>query len=161
MEDLIPGRGWLHRQTVILNNDQIKALPTTSIEIIPSPGLNKVLWVPVQNGLGMCALNMKSTVAYGNLDGSAFLEFKYSNGNFPTDYRNTTDISNILTSGDNELWILPIIGDPTDVSSEGLDSDFAGLGLSFFISNGVLGDLTGGNPDNFLRVTIFYTILDI
>jgi hypothetical protein len=45
METLIPGRGFLHARSLILNDDQIKNLPPTPIDIVPVPASGRILIV--------------------------------------------------------------------------------------------------------------------
>src|SRR5688572_23770684 len=49
------------QSSVILNNDQIKSLPTTPIQLIPAPGANKI--IQVIGGL----LYLRMLDSYGNV----------------------------------------------------------------------------------------------
>lgn len=158
--------GLLHQATVTLTNDQIKALPTTGIQIVAAPGANKMI-IPA---VGIHVLN--APVAYTNVNADAALHLEYTSGLLA---------SNIGAAGDgiylDAASATPLFGTFTTRLEDGYPvastiGDVTGNGLSSAVNNAlrikasnpyptnVAGNFTGGNAANTLWVSVTYYVLD-
>lgn len=144
---------------VTLTNDQIKKLPTTPITIIPAPGPNKSLIVPLTLGFGFGHLLLDWTANYTNLD--AQLSINFENVGAPYVNLSSSLSQQFLAWGEDVVWQIGF-------------SDFGGSGsglqsMSFMnnqpvrisITNGVSGNLTGGHANNTLTISLLYNILNL
>lgn len=154
----------LLKQTVTLTHDQIKLLPTTPVEILAAPGVDKVYTI-------MSAIVLfHDAVDYTNVDAAATLRLDFTtnrtgastrlevgNENFfdwgapddvignlgvPNLFYNAATVTEIHTAP-NQLAIIK--NSPVDVA----------------VANGALGNFTGGNAANTLKVTVWYDILTL
>lgn len=136
-------------RTVTLTDAQIKALPTTEVEVVPAPGPGLIV-VPV-----VALLFLTSTADYTNQD--------------------TPSFNIVWPAGDATIYADGGLLDSTNrfVALHGASFDVAGsqygfafnsvvnTALSIDGNNGVAGNFTGGNAGNSLRVTVLYTVIDV
>jgi hypothetical protein len=146
--------------TVTLDNDQIKALPTTAVEIIAAPGIGKMI-----------------KLIAGQIRGDTWV----------APYTNTEQSGLVLMNSDGWYLSSPMIagvlgGDPspryddflipnTAVSGVAHVSGYAFTGgdaidltenLPVQIKDDFNGsDYTGGNAANTLKVTVYYVVVDL
>lgn len=165
------GGGLLQRAIVTLTNAQIKALPTTSITIVPAQGAGKAVW-PV-----FATARMDWHADYGNIDGAdGQLGLGVTPGGLVTSFLQEVS-TGLLTSllaggGPDGSWAVftPAqrvsrsagFGDVPFVIADGgwYDSDIANKLLDLRMQNPA-GNLTGGDSANSLKVTLFYVVVDI
>jgi hypothetical protein len=150
-----------HCPSVILTNAQIKALPTTPIEIVAAPGVGKAILADafIQQGGFMFVFNWVAN--YGNVDSSATVDFTLGNNGPHTNYGATNKVNEILTSwGDSLIW------EPSynDVAGGGVNynslTDLANKAVFISMTN-VAGNLTDGDAGNTIAITILYTVVDL
>jgi len=146
--------------TVTLTDAQIKALPTTPVEIVAAPGANKLIFV-IRNVIGK--LN-DSGGAYGNSDNTAGSYVTLAYGSAYDDdatynYPDVTSFINSLSSFGNDgiITLSPYSADTFQNILPGAVNN----GLFLHIGNNGLGNLTGGNAANTLKVTVYYVIVDL
>lgn len=156
----------IFRTKRILTDDQIKALPTTPIDVVPILGANKVI-IPL-----MVSLQLTWVANYTNIDpnssiritpsgtpggGGALLVTGIENPSFA--------VSGALAAGYSTFQLMmPDFGvDALSTSSMipgfGL-TEVNSLGLKLWMNNQASGNLTGGDPGNKLIVNTFYTGVD-
>ncbi len=159
-----PGGGsdLLQTATVTLTDDQIKALPTTPVELVPNPGANKLLML-VQ------ALMITDTAAgaYTNIDASAYVALTYDNNaiSFSTYIAEEVGagVTTVLGSESNLMLVFRHANKPdaswyeiaTVIGVQSNENIALGMG------NGSSGNLTGGDSGNTLSVIVYYTVVDV
>lgn len=132
---------------VTLTDAQIKALPTTPIELIAAPGAGKMISV--------LFINWKIDVTagiYTNLGNTWDLRYgTASSGNTPPSSAYLEDNSNV--------WVSQMY---PDVSEEPQNiSVFNNKNLNLFYDNLGGGNLTGGNAANTLKIIVYYVVVDL
>ncbi len=146
-----------------LTNAQIKALPTTEIQLLAAPGAGKII-VPI-----FCTLHLTWTADYTNLEAypNSFLNLSYGPGligtfaAFPM-----TDFRDLLNAG-QDTWGTLLALTSFDALNMGgtpsgfLDPGIANKSLVIHAPNGILGDFTGGDAANKMEINLFYAIADI
>ena len=160
----------LYHNQVVLTDAQIKALPTTAIEIVPAPGAGKALfpvfawwyvkWTADYSNIGNLS---RIGIGYvGSLSG-VLTQFEEANG---------SQVSNLLVDGASHpaamglLSVAPASANPAFLVAVGQFQDDPGVtntGLEIYgVNTGSLsGDFTGGDAANVISVTVFYIIVDI
>lgn len=128
--------------SVELDNEQIKALPDGNFELIAAPGANKyisVIWASA-------VLHLEDF--YTNVNGD-FLEIR--NGSL---LMGTTDGANPFQelAGD---WVMVYVPNNNPVYANDLINTPIELGFTN------TGNLAGGNAANSLKVTVYYTVVDL
>lgn len=133
--------------TKILTDAQIKALPTTPVQILAPQGANKIAWV-----IG-AFVNFKPVSPYSNFDFSVSLKVGPPS---PADiWQNCSNADLILGSSvafDKQMG--------TNVGQGSANSDVVNKATEIRADNGGSGNFTGGNAGNSLAVTILYTVID-
>lgn len=152
----------IHQATVTLTDAQIKALPTTGVEVVPEPGEDKLLRL-------MGGVYRFTRVAdYTNIDGTFSGMFvRYGGSTCLASLYNP--VAGFLDFGaplgdfaialiNNKFNVVSGVGveEPPWDSADALDEPFV-----VAIDNGATGNLTGGDAGNSLEVSIFYTIYDV
>lgn len=170
--DDVGGGSLIHQATVELTDAQIKALPTTAVEIMAAPGAGKVILA----SFGVFKMDMAVGGAYTNrnaVDPGASIQVGYGGNEnesllvtFP-ELLSGALISLLTNEGLDYFYILtpivawPVAGAaafpfPANVSVVGSSNQ----PLTIKAFNQGDGDFTGGDPANTLRVTVEYRILD-
>lgn len=150
------------KRTITLTNVQIKALPTTAVELVPAQGAGKVILL--QGWVASPVL----VAPYTNIHAESYLEFRW-------------------TLADNSTGIAPRIdeqtyGDVTGLLADGIIYNFGPqlqiefLSALMFLNqlgananNGSItlrasnggGNFTGGDVGNSLKITVFYMVADL
>lgn len=158
--------------TITLTDAQIKALPTTPVEIVPAPGANRMLVIQT----ALLSTNAAAG-AYTNVtsDNFSYVRFWYGSNDYAsvlTD-RNIAgfDLSSVFSNG--RITVFPpmlligyesaVLGNP--VMFVGPDiyarNDAVNQPIMLSVSNHNNGDFTGGHPDNTLKVIVFYAIIEV
>lgn len=157
----------LESSIVTLTDAQIKALPTTPVQIIPAPGVGKTI-IPVS-----AILSFKRTGGYSTISPTALLGFQWDVPNASRAnqligiYEEKGGVSGFLSTGESVIATLGINATPVGGTIE------LGVGTEVLvypneISNKALmlsakndeENFSGGNAANVLTVTVFHTIID-
>jgi hypothetical protein len=158
----------MFKRIVTLTDAQIKALPTTSITIIPAAGAGLL----IQPSMAILLINA-TAAAYTNLNAAAWISMQVGTVDMLGYLVNDTTITNgsttslstffgasnhhatlmpgtVRTEGVNEWGSVSAVFDPTA---------FVNTDLKLKFDNGVSGNLTGGDAANKLRVFVWYDLL--
>jgi hypothetical protein len=147
-------------RTVELTDAQIKALPTTPLEVVESPGVGRLLRLVS----GFYKLHL--IVDYENLD-AVFPSLFLRHGGSSALHSLPASASGFLDWGgpaDVVAWMTPFFGAVSGSPVEGVGYDLNDIANSPFLvsaDNGFSGDFTGGDTANTLQVTVYYTIIDV
>jgi len=128
-----------------LTNAEVKALPTTAIEIIPAPGAGKII-VPMD-----VFIHGKTSVAYTNMD--EIISFGLIRGATGSQLFGVDQIDLLLGQSSNYNGTMI----PREVYD--LDSDTINKALNLKVSND-LGDLTGGDVTNKFMINVLYYVIN-
>ncbi len=155
------------RHTVVATDAQIKASPTTPIDIVPAPGANLLIrpWFTF-------ALLNASAGAYTNLDPTVYGFLQYGNGDAVSNYLADdptlvparTYFSGAFGVATKWWWLLQPYVDTVETIQWGNLAIIRGpIGeantpLQWTVINGGLGDFTGGNAANSLTFITDYTV---
>lgn len=154
------------RRTVTLTDAQIKALPTTAVEIIPAPGADKILY-PFA-----AALRLNWVADYTNIHESAKLALTRSTttANNPVHLAHFDEVdiglSGLLALGSSAFaftgprLLSATDGDLIRGSAGWSEFDVINVALNLRATSSG-GDFTGGDAGNSLTVTVLYTIMDL
>lgn len=136
----------------ILTNAEIKALPTTAIEIIPAPGSLKTI-LPITG-----YLRHNYTANYTNINASAKMSVRLAAA---------TDLG-MLNEAILGQTLSALLANTADGDAQlNFNSMSSGTGLTenaaynLYINNNSAGDLTGGDALNSLQVDVIFAMLDI
>lgn len=148
-----------------LNDAEIKALPTTPVELVPAPGPNMLL-APV-----LCVAAKDFAVGYTNVGVSnTGLLFAYDGNTSGTFRAGTILETNYGFFGAGTIEQFPV---PLGAYEDGNGAAFPAGGtdlrdtaifaqaLNFDGSSTPLGDFTGGDPANTLKVLVAYAVFDL
>jgi hypothetical protein len=169
----ITGESLILSSIVTLTDEQIKALPSTQVTVIPAQGANMLI-LPV-----VMLLHFVGPADYTNITPGSALKLDLS-GAFVTPLRENTlsGISALLAGGGGSDGTLVALSLNTLASStvtpvaptahfhqpaadSGFyDSDLVNKLLRIYIENNS-GDLTGGDPANTLTIFTYYILVDL
>lgn len=157
MQMLIPGRGYLHGFTRVLNNDEIIALPTTPIDFTVPSGPDRI-FVPT-----MATLISNFSVVYGATGAYRGVSIGWSFSFAAGLSFNSDDVFSALTgqaftfinAGKDLLNLTDRIVPNTPQAIDNFLNSALGLVFPFGGSN-----LTGGAADNTLKVSGTYYIFN-
>jgi hypothetical protein len=150
----------VYQLKTVLTDAQIKALPSTPIEVVPAPGVNKAL--NVFAAVIRCDF---SAGAYTNIDPS-YVDLALLPANLPIVVKDTSasidlipfalaDIRNYTLSGQFSIstggYVLALGYD---------DQTFNNKSAELWWTN-ELGNFTGGNTANTMSITVLYSIVDL
>lgn len=146
---------------VTLTNSQIKALPSTPVEIIPAPGEGKFIF-PM-----FAVLRVNSLQSYTNINASARVQMPIGGGAFIL-LKASEDpdglVSGILANG-NSVSLSASSLSPTSAGGIemliGYNDTIGNLPLNIEATNAASGDFTGGDVGNSLEITVYYVIADL
>jgi len=152
--------GYLSRATVTLTDAQIKALPTTAVELVAAQGAAKLI-VPLS-----AVVQFNYTDAYTNIAATAalFIQVGGNVGLATLDEAAGNGVTSLFDSGEDYTAILPQKGFVSGTSTYGTvraSLEVAEQNLSVKMTNAAQGALTGGNAANTLRVSVYYVVVDV
>lgn len=130
--------------SVTLTDAQIKALPTTPVQIMAAPGANKVI-----NVINIFNYLDATAGAYGNITNAE-----------PSTYYDGTG-GNISFGGDLDMenpvksFVIQPLPGILDITEDAINK-----GVMYYLENGA-SNYTGGNAANTLKVTVYYTVVDL
>lgn len=159
---------FFNRVKVVLTNAQIKALQTTPITIVFTPGVDKLLIFLKAVGIA------RITTPYTNINDPSYMSFRWIGGNTISNYladASDTDpvlagITAFLGTAGNRVAVFETYTQEVDpanddwgntVSIVGVDSN---SGFQLHLTNSS-GDLTGGDDSNTLTIYLYYNIIDL
>ena len=152
----------VQKAIVTLTDSQIKALPTTPVELIASPGANKFI-LPIS-----ATVYFHWTANYTNIDSNAALNISHANGYslltalFEND--GSSSISNLLNDDDDYMAIFTQKAETTsgrNIAYYIWPGGLVNKNLTIGLYNGFSGTLTGGDANNSITVTVLYTVNDV
>jgi hypothetical protein len=133
-----------YEKTVTLTDDQIKALPTTPVEILAAPGTNRVF------SFISATMLLNSSAVYTNV-ASAAVQFRLSAGG-----QNFASYLVADNSLDTDTGIFQF-----NFQASAFGEVLSNSAVNLELVNPILGDLTGGNAANTLTVSVIYKILPL
>lgn len=152
-------------QSVELTDAQIKALPTTSVAIVPSPGPGKALVFMrgfVELTLAEVYTNVNAvavmTVGPDGQGGSNFIPV--GDGNF-LDLGAGTWVGFLTPKAAPGYPIAEQIGESVGSSITNWEDKAIWIGALNPYPTNADGNFTGGDAANILKVTVLYTIIDV
>lgn len=149
--------------TVTLTDAQIKALPTTAIEVVAAPGAGKM------NYLLSSIWSHDWTADYTNIAAGASMYVSSGNADVSVMLDNTLgiNVTDLLANGADAIAFAGAKDRQADVDGvpyavvATTATNYANQALTLVAANGVSGDFTGGNAANTLKVTVLYSVIDL
>lgn len=144
-----------------IGDAQIKTLPTAPMQIIVAPGDGKLI-MPL-----FATAALRWFADYTNIDANATLNIRYTDSSFfavSSLLELNSDVSNLLALGEDSFAYLPGRGQVRGTTFCGgalALSPMINKGLTLSIGNAASFDLTGGDAENSLKFTVYYTIVDL
>ncbi len=151
----------VHKASVLLTNDQVKALPSDPYEMIAAPGSGLAI-VPI-----MALAHLHWVANYTNIAAGATMGFSNDNNGqlLGIAYQSAVQVSHLLAGSQNNATLFPqfsyVNADPATTASDLTSAQIENANLTFYLENSFLGELTGGNAGNTLQVVVLYTIIDL
>lgn len=160
------GSSYLVKAEVTLTDAQIKALPTTPIQVADAPGADKfislihavIILDNVNGGYGNIAGGTSTLVSFGvgelvalQTASSLYVESDMGDFEFPS----SSPFPIMFSAPANIGTGLFAAAGPADSNSVNNKP------LYILGANGVNGNFTGGNAANTLKVTVYYVIVDL
>lgn len=152
-----------HEAYVRLTNAQVKALPTTSVVVVPAVAGR--IYLPI-----FAIVRVNLAADYTNVDNAVIVAVSYNGGTSGVvvgSWENAWG-QNLLTGGDPNdpvsgyTGMSQLSGGPyTEGKSGYYDSDWVNKPLRIGATNNGMGDFTGGDTANFMDVTIHYLQFDV
>lgn len=156
----------VYQRNIVLDNDQIKALPTTPVELIPAPGPGKVIFVPAIEYVGGATLRYKWRGGLGNVSVSCLLTLKYNalpipqGEGAPPPMCRWEELRTMLLW--NEVADLIRFPGPSDTDNSPVPvTNIEDKSVALWLNNDGAGNLTNGHEDNELQVRVEYSIIDL
>ena len=149
--EIVPVRS----KTVILTDAQIKALPTTAIELVAAPGASKFIFLQSALIVSNCQAGtyISGDFAGGSLGFSVVnsVSFSLLEGDLESLLTDTSQLGTVWFQGNHAT---------AKVAAPKAMGDTVNQPLTLVAGNGS-GNYTGGNAANTLKVTVLYVIMDV
>jgi hypothetical protein len=139
----------------VLTDAEIKALPTTPVEIVPAPGEGKLL--VLHGGV----LGPMDGADYTNINAVASAKIAYGAVASEDASRAFSISPNILALADTALYYIEFGSKAAYDGNETRTQDGIDKGLFLYVDNAGDGDFTGGDPDNAFPVILAYSVIDL
>lgn len=149
----------VRKVTVQLTDAQIKALPTTPIQMLPAPGVGKMYAVVI----GVAALDVTAGT-YSNIGVTSSLYIAAGAGSaLSAAYDENWDGALQDSSAIHIIHFAPMMGAQAPAHSlwNADKPNYENLPLTIKSNNGASGNFTGGHAANTLRLTVYYVIVDL
>lgn len=130
-----------------ITNAELLAAPSTPYDIAPAPGAGNFYWVQSAIALANFA------VAYGNVDGAAEIAIASHDLNMIF-----AEVPSTAYFGGTGRTIFALVPSGLEIGL-GAQAYSDNQPLSFAFSNGSSGDMTGGDPSNYILVVVRYVVL--
>ena len=143
---------------VTLTNAQIKALPTTAVQIAAAPGANRIIVTPAYSiGAKSLALTFNWVADYTNIDAGARLKVQLG-----TDEYVEFAESSFFAWGESAFWSPGNIEEIVASGTYGPNSLTSVTNQALFLSvnNAAAGDFTGGHASNTIIASPAYCVYD-
>lgn len=155
----LQGTGVLRVGGAVLNNSEIISLPTTPLEIIPTPGPGKALFA--FSAIGVLDVTHG---AYSNVDADSASGPQLKSGTLLT---LLPSFAGWQFEDDSELWFMTFLPQISGADSSllaGVSDSLAAIEnqpISMNFNNLSSGNLQDGNAQNTLSCTVFYAVVDL
>ena len=157
----------IYRTTVTLTDAQIKALPTTKVEIIPAQ-TGKIIRLVSGFGVVTSTAGGYTNVTASTVAGSASLSLTYASGDNML-ASNPTRLAGLINAAGVQGWLInpymdPVLFSPADYIGDPSPGSITNSILSqgiFLQAYNTAGNFTGGNAANSLTVTVWHGIVDV
>lgn len=156
-----------HAASLTLTDTQVKSLPTTPVELVAAPGVDRIA-IPT-----LALVYFHHTADYSNIDPNAVLGIGSFEGGdeFLSVLRSGQGLSeaqveSLLAVGQSRLAVYSLYAATDGVSlyaavrSIGPIADYANQPLNLTAYNEASGDFTGGHPDNTVSVNLVYLVFN-
>jgi hypothetical protein len=137
----------------VLTDAQIKALPTTLVELVPAQGVGKIV------SFLQAVFSSNSIIPYTNLDADFAGIISWEGSAEAATY-----VDQGFFGNESRVAVINPQGNITGSFIYGASGNlflFENMALTLGIYNNTLGNLTGGDSANTISVTILYTIVDL
>lgn len=159
---LAPGVQTVYSASVTLTDAQIKALPTTPVELVAAPGAGKILLI-----LSAFMLLDTSAGAYTNVNAAATggVDIGGAYGNF----MQVLDPAGLVPALEGTDVLAFKLDTAVYISGDQVYNNVAAYTVGDYVNTPIIidlenssdGNFTGGNAANTLKVTALYTIIDV
>lgn len=147
-------------KVTLLNNDQIKALPTTPVIIVPSPGAGRII-----QPVSVMFITNFVTNGYTNQSGDVRIGIPPQNSNTLIGSSwliYDADAFGVFNAQGEKFIFAPVIGTGLDAANptapNGFNSDFENTPLKLVVTNSASGNFTGGDAANDMRIIVQYLL---
>lgn len=151
----------VYAETVTLTDAQIRALPSTSVQVVPAPGAGKALVFLRAVAVG----SWTAANGYTNVSQVGFLQVAIYYG--AEEYQ-ASDLGDVSPFGIEsrpmwqfQPWTAPAATGQSPRADDLSALDVENVPFRFVVTNGSAGDFTGGNAANTLTVTVYYLVVDL
>jgi hypothetical protein len=155
------GSSLLQTVQVVLTDAQIKALPTTPVELVPAQGAGTVILlkdVLLHKNFGVGYTNADADSAYlSAVLGDDDLEGLELQANVPS---GVSWLAGTMQSGEAFYWFRYQHPDAFNKAAEVFGSNCVDAAAFLYVDNAGNGDFDGGDPANTLKVTVYYIVVD-
>jgi len=150
------GVSLLQKAEIILTDAQIKALPTIPVEIVPPPGANKVIQ------LVGCTFSYNTSAGAYTLPGTpgnilVAINIPPGTASLGVGYNTTGTLDTTTPQLRSSFWGATFI----DIAQNAFPSQAEVVNKNLGVYSDASADFTGGNAANTLKVTVYYTIVEL